>query len=112
MEERRLNHRITLEPGLKIRGHGLNCFTLININSASLQMIIKRLQVSISRERRLTEPERILIVDDESLARQRLRRYLANIEQGFLIAEADSGLTAVAQIQAFKPDVVFLDVEM
>jgi len=60
----------------------------------------------------LTEPERILIVDDESLARQRLRRYLVNMGQMFLIEEADSGIAAVAQIQAFKPDVIFLDVEM
>ena len=70
------------------------------------------LPVSISREKRLTEPERILIVDDEALARQRLRRYLTNMARAFLIEDADSGLAAVAQIQAFKPDVVFLDVEM
>ncbi len=57
-------------------------------------------------------PKRILIVDDEELARQRIARYLHQAEQSFLIEEAESGIEAVEKINAFQPDIVFLDVEM
>jgi two-component system, LytTR family, response regulator len=68
----------------------------------------------------LTEPKRILIVDDEALARQRVARYTRQSTQGapqgagpgFLIEEAANGVEAVAMIQSFRPDVIFLDVEM
>jgi two-component system LytT family response regulator len=64
----------------------------------------------------LTEPKRILIVDDEALARQRVARYarLSKQEDGpeVLIEEAESGVEAVEKIQSFRPDVIFLDVEM
>ena len=60
----------------------------------------------------MTEPKRILIVDDEALARQRVARYIKQFGGEFLIEEADSGLKAVELIQSFKPDVIFLDVEM
>jgi two-component system LytT family response regulator len=56
--------------------------------------------------------KRILIVDDEELARQRITRYLQQSTVEVIIAEAESGLAAVEKIQAFKPDIVFLDVEM
>lgn len=57
-------------------------------------------------------PKRILIVDDEPLARQRVARYVRQFGQEFLIEEAESGLRAVELIQSFQPEVVFLDVEM
>lgn len=60
----------------------------------------------------MTEPKRILIVDDEPLARQRVARYVRQFSDGFLIEEAESGIRAVELIGAFHPDVVFLDVEM
>jgi two-component system LytT family response regulator len=60
----------------------------------------------------LTEPKRILIVDDEPLARQRVARYLRQFGQEFSIEEAESGLRAVERIRDFHPDVIFLDVEM
>jgi two-component system LytT family response regulator len=63
-------------------------------------------------ERKLTEPRRILIVDDEVLARQRLTRYLRQTGHECLIEEAESGIAAVEKIQTFHPDVIFLDVEM
>jgi two-component system LytT family response regulator len=56
--------------------------------------------------------KRIVIVDDEELARQRLTRYLQQAEGEFIIEEAVSGLDAVEKILAFKPDIIFLDVEM
>ncbi|MFN7929771.1 MAG: LytTR family DNA-binding domain-containing protein [Blastocatellia bacterium] len=60
----------------------------------------------------MTEPKRLLIVDDEALARQRVRRYVEQFAEPFLIAEAASGLEAVAQIHALQPHIVFLDIEM
>lgn len=60
----------------------------------------------------MAEPKRLLIVDDEELARQRVRRYVAQYNQPFVIAEAASGLDAVEQIQSFQPHVIFLDIEM
>jgi two-component system, LytTR family, response regulator len=60
----------------------------------------------------LTEPKRLLIVDDEALARQRVRRYVEQYAQPFVIAEAASGVAAVAQIHTFQPHIVFLDIEM
>jgi two-component system LytT family response regulator len=60
----------------------------------------------------LTEAQRILIVDDELLSRQRLTRYLHQFDQPLVIEEADSGLKAVEAIRAFHPDIVLLDVEM
>jgi two-component system LytT family response regulator len=64
----------------------------------------------------LIEPKRILIVDDEALARQRVARYTRQLKQEagleFLIEEAASGVEAVEMIQSFRPDIIFLDVEM
>jgi two-component system, LytTR family, response regulator len=58
------------------------------------------------------KPVRVLIVDDEPLARQRLRDLLEH-EGGVEVAgEADSGDAAVEAIRALRPDLVFLDVQM
>lgn len=55
---------------------------------------------------------KILLVDDEPLALKRLKRYLNEYNQSFRVEEALSGIEAVEKIKAFKPDVIFLDVEM
>ena len=60
----------------------------------------------------MSEAKRILIVDDEDLARQRIARYLRQYGQPFAVEEAASGLQAVEKIRAFSPDVIFLDIEM
>ena len=55
---------------------------------------------------------RALVVDDEPLARERLRM-LAGAEDWLEIAEeCADGTSAVAAIQKLRPDLVFLDVEM
>jgi two-component system, LytTR family, response regulator len=55
---------------------------------------------------------RTLIADDEPLARHRLKRFLQAAPDVELVAECDDGNAAVAAIQEYKPDLVFLDVQM
>ena len=55
---------------------------------------------------------RALIVDDEQLARQRVRLLLDEETDVEVIGESADGFEAVDQIQASKPDLVFHDVQM
>jgi len=59
-----------------------------------------------------TASTRVLIVDDEPLARERIRTLLAG-EPGFeIVGEAADGTAAAESIMALQPDLVFLDVQM
>jgi len=53
-----------------------------------------------------------IVIDDETLARQRLKRLLAVHENISIIGEAGNGQEALDQIELLKPDLVFLDIEM
>lgn len=55
---------------------------------------------------------RSLIVDDEPLARQRVRDLLAGESDIEVIAECGDGASAVMAIESQSPDLVFLDVQM
>ena len=55
---------------------------------------------------------RVLVVDDEAPARQRLADLLCKDSQVQNIIEAENGIAAVEMIQNQRPDVVFLDVQM
>ena len=55
---------------------------------------------------------RVLIVDDERPARNRLRRLLETMEEIEIAGEANTGLLALEMIEREKPDLVFLDVQM
>lgn len=55
---------------------------------------------------------RAAIVDDEELARDRLRRLLEREPDVEIVAEAAGGRDAVERILSTRPDVVFLDVKM
>jgi two-component system, LytTR family, response regulator len=55
---------------------------------------------------------RALIVDDEPLARQRVRLLLTEEADVEILGESEDGIEAVAQIEAGKPDLLFLDVQM
>lgn len=57
-------------------------------------------------------PLRAVIVDDEPLARARLRRLLADEERVAIVAEFGDGISAAEGLQAIAADVVFLDVRM
>ncbi len=53
-----------------------------------------------------------LIVDDESLARDRLRSLVEEIGGGTIVAEAGNGQQAIEAIQKEYPDVVLMDIRM
>jgi two-component system LytT family response regulator len=55
---------------------------------------------------------RVLIVDDERLARAELRRLLAAQPDVEVVGEAANAEQAVAQIAALRPDLLLLDVQM
>jgi two-component system LytT family response regulator len=55
---------------------------------------------------------RVLIVDDEPIARRGVRRYLAEHNGIEIVGEAANGVRAVEQINELRPDIVFLDVLM
>jgi len=60
----------------------------------------------------VSPPVRAVIVDDEPLARERLRSLLAERPGYELVAECPDGEAAVAVVGRERPDLVFLDVEM
>ncbi|HYC32289.1 MAG TPA: LytTR family DNA-binding domain-containing protein [Gemmatimonadales bacterium] len=57
-------------------------------------------------------PLRVLVVDDELPARQRLEDLLRRESGVTLVGEADNGPAAIEAIRRFRPDLVFLDIQM
>jgi two-component system, LytTR family, response regulator len=55
---------------------------------------------------------RVLIVDDEPLARQRIADMLRSHDDVKVVGEIDNGIAAVEAIHQRSPDLVFLDVQM
>jgi two-component system LytT family response regulator len=56
---------------------------------------------------------RAIVIDDEELARKRLIKMLAKYEDEInIVAEAEDGIDAIEKIASYKPDVIFLDVQM
>jgi DNA-binding LytR/AlgR family response regulator len=55
---------------------------------------------------------RVLVVDDEPIARRRLARMLQSIAGVTVVGAAQDGLDAISQCQQHKPDLLVLDVEM
>jgi two-component system LytT family response regulator len=55
---------------------------------------------------------RVLIVDDEPFARERIRDFLKNAPEIVDIDEVENGPQAIRKIQAQNPDLVFLDIQM
>lgn len=53
-----------------------------------------------------------LIVDDEPLARSKIRRFLDDMSDVEILGECTNGLEAVESILQSQPDLVFLDIQM
>jgi len=54
----------------------------------------------------------VLLVDDEALARRRMRRLLADADDVTVIAECGSGAAAIESLRTHQVDLVFLDIQM
>lgn len=55
---------------------------------------------------------RTLIVDDEALARDRVKRFLRDEKDISIVGECSNGKEAISAIERLKPDLVFLDIQM
>ena len=55
---------------------------------------------------------RVLIVDDEPLARRRLVQMLEGLPDVEIVGEADGGREALKLVERLRPDVLLLDIEM
>src|SRR5688572_23187174 len=64
------------------------------------------------RRSELNRKIRVLIVDDETLAREALLVMLGDDPEIEVIAECRNGREAVAAIRVKLPDIVFLDIQM
>jgi len=60
----------------------------------------------------MPRPIRVLIVDDETLGRERIRQLLGDHLDVEVVGECENGLQAVDAIEQTSPDLVFLDVQM
>jgi two-component system response regulator AlgR len=55
---------------------------------------------------------KVLVVDDEKLARERLRRMVSTLDGYEVVAEAGTGQEAVRRAVELDPDIVLLDIRM
>lgn len=56
--------------------------------------------------------KKVIIVDDEIAGRKLIKEYLKDFADLILIGEANNGVDAVKIMNEFKPDLVFLDIQM
>jgi len=57
-------------------------------------------------------PLKVLVVDDEPLARARMQTLLERLEQVIVVAQASDGYQALTACTQYQPDVVLLDISM
>jgi DNA-binding LytR/AlgR family response regulator len=55
---------------------------------------------------------RVLLVDDELLALERLRTFFVDIEDTEVVGQARDGDEALVEIERLRPDLVFFDIQM
>lgn len=56
--------------------------------------------------------KKVIIADDEAAGRKLIREYLSDYPDLIIIAEVNNGVDAVKEINEFKPDLVFIDIQM
>src|ERR1700722_20166986 len=62
-----------------------------------------------NQTRTMSNPIRILVVDDHPILRQGLSALLANEPDMLLTGEASNGLEAIEQFRSLRPDIMLLD---
>jgi len=60
----------------------------------------------------MNDKTKVLIVEDEKLAREIVKSYLKKYENIELVGECSNGFDALKQINELKPDLIFLDIQM
>ena len=55
---------------------------------------------------------KVIIIDDEKLAREIISSYLKKFDNVELVAECSDGFEGIKQINELKPDLIFLDIQM
>lgn len=55
---------------------------------------------------------KVIIIDDEPLARSIVKEYLQTVEDAELVAECNDGFDGIKAIQQHQPDLIFLDIQM
>ncbi len=56
--------------------------------------------------------KKVIIIDDEPLARSIVMSYLANYSEIEIVAECNNGFEGVKAIAEYQPDLLFLDIQM
>lgn len=56
--------------------------------------------------------QKVVLIDDESPARQLLREYLGGFPDLIVVGEANNGVDALRLIRELQPEIIFLDVQM
>ena len=55
---------------------------------------------------------KLIIIDDEPLARSIVKEYLQEFPELELVAECNDGFEGMKAIQQYQPDLIFLDIQM
>ncbi|MAM28648.1 MAG: DNA-binding response regulator [Flavobacteriaceae bacterium] len=55
---------------------------------------------------------KVIVIDDEAAGRKLIKEYLKDFPELILVSEANNGVDAVKEINKFKPDLIFLDIQM
>jgi len=56
--------------------------------------------------------KKVIIIDDEAPARALIREFLEGYPELVLLTECNNGVDAIKAINSFKPDLIFLDIQM
>lgn len=60
----------------------------------------------------MSTPLRVMIVDDEPIARRGVQRLLSHDADLEVVGEASSGVEAVAEVRRLRPEILILDIQM
>jgi two-component system, LytTR family, response regulator len=60
----------------------------------------------------MSDKIKVLVIDDEALARELVKKYLDGIPDVEVLGECENGFEALKMIQDVQPDLLFLDIQM